>query len=317
MLPELITIGTFALLVVAVFVGIQWATRRSRATAEDGSSVSPPGRIARSLAGAVPQSEREVDSISRDLSRAGQYHVGALVEYLAVRNALVLGSLISFGTLAVLADPGTALPRNLMIVGLITAAFSYGMPRMALSLQAKARLSRIERGLPDALDLVRMCLTGGLPLRDALQRVSTELGFAHPDVALEFTIISRQADANSMTRAMRSLAERIDLPDIRALSMLISQTERMGTHVSTAVADFADSMRRVCRQRAQEQSGKSSIKLLFPVILCLTPPIFILLAGPPILQLRSFLIEENRPGGLLNPDMSSVSEPLDATLLNR
>jgi hypothetical protein len=78
----------------------------------------------------------------------------------------------------------------------------------------------------------------------------------------------------------------------------------LGTNVATAVREFADSLRRGARFRAEERANKASIKLLFPVILCLAPPVYILLCGPSVLQLREFLINENRPGGMLTGGMS-------------
>ena len=85
----------------------------------------------------------------------------------------------------------------------------------------------------------------------------------------------------------------------------MTQTDRMGTHVAAAVADYADGVRRAARQRAEERANKTSIRLLFPVILCLAPPIYVLLCGPPVLKLRNFLIEGHKPGGVL--DTSAVS----------
>jgi tight adherence protein C len=173
--------------------------------------------------------------------------------------------------------------------------------------QAKQRVDRIQRGLPDALDLVTMCVTGGLPLHEALERVSKELRFSNEDVAIEFEIIRRHADAHKMASALRHFAHRIDAPDVSALAALVTQTERLGTHVSTAICDYADSVRRAHRQFAEERANKTSIKMLFPVVLCLAPPIYILLCGPPVLKLRSFLIEERRPGGILAQEIPGVS----------
>jgi tight adherence protein C len=89
-------------------------------------------------------------------------------------------------------------------------------------------------------------------------------------------------------------------PDVNALASLVTQTERTGTHVATAVTEFADSVRRQFRQRAEERASKTTIHMLFPVIFCLAPPVFILLLGPPVLQLKNFVDRAHTPGGLLN-----------------
>ena len=104
-----------------------------------------------------------------------------------------------------------------------------------------------------------------------------------------------------MASALRQFANRMDTPDINALATLVGQTERMGSHVATAICDYSDSVRRVRRQRAEEEASKTSIRMLFPVILCLAPPIYILLMGPPLLQLRNFIVKARVPGGVLNP----------------
>jgi tight adherence protein C len=103
-----------------------------------------------------------------------------------------------------------------------------------------------------------------------------------------------------MTKALKEFARRMNAPDVNALASLVSQSERTGTHVASAVTEFADSIRRQFRQRAEERASKTTIRMLFPVIFCLAPPVFILLLGPPVLQLRNFVRQANAPGGVLN-----------------
>jgi tight adherence protein C len=265
------------------------------------------------MAGALPQSEEGLEKLGRELKRAGYYGSAAVVEYLAARNTIVVGLLIVGGMAAVAADPNTSVPRTVMLATLGAATVAYVLPRLVLQGQARRRLRRIEHGLPDALDMVRMCLTGGLSLRDALERVAREVEHFHPDLAVELEVIRRHAEADTMAKALREFARRLDTPDINALASLVSQTQRLGTHVAQAVMEFADSVRRQHRQRAEERAGKTSIHMLFPVVLCLAPPVFILLLGPPALQLKNFLRDAHRPGGVLNPDSYRA---LDSTLDN-
>jgi len=285
-------------------VGHRSGRKKSLGLSNQGSNYyksSKVGIVSRALAGVIPQTAEVIAKIELDLKRAGYYRSTALVEYLATRNLLVVLVLIVTGVGCVLADPGSNLPEIILIVGFLVAGSGYGLPRFVLHNQASRRVHRIQKGLPDALDLVMMCLTGGVPLRTALQRVTEEVRFSHPDIAVEFEIIRRHADANSMADALKQFAKRIDAPDVNALSSMISQTERLGTNVSTALIDFADSVRRKYRQRAEEHSSKTSIKLLFPVIFCMAPPIYILFFGPAVIELRNFLVREHRPGGVLEP----------------
>lgn len=311
MLIDIVTVGAFFVICAMVFLAAEalgGGRRKARALANANAGSesargtgAKAGLLARALSGAVPQLSSEVESIDRDLRRAGYYKPTAIIEYLATRNALIVFVLITAGVLAVLADPGTSAPEWFLAGGAVLAVLGYGLPRIVLSWQARNRVGRIQRGLPDALDIIRMCISGGLPLRQALSRVSEEMAFFHPDIAVEFQIIRRQADADTMARALRQFARRIDVPDINALAALVTQTDRLGTHVAAAIADYSDSVRRAFRQRAEERASKTSIKMLFPVVLCLSPPIYILLCGPPLLSLRNFVIEGNRPGGVLNP----------------
>ena len=251
------------------------------------------------LAGALPMPEAEVDALTQDLKRAGFYGNNAVVEFLSTRNILVLGTLFSGGMLAVLADPYSTLPRSIVLVTVVLTSFAYLVPRNLLRSQATGRLNRILKGLPDALNIVRMCLTGGLPLRDALLRVAREIEVFHPDVSVELEVVRRHADADTMAKALKEFAKRMNTPDVSALANLVTQSEKTGTHVAAAVSEFSDGIRRQFRQRAEERANKTSVKLLFPVVLCLAPPVFILLLGPPVLQLRNFIRDAHKPGGVL------------------
>ena len=315
---DLVTVGAFFVLAMLVFLigdfvaGGRRTARKLAGVKDDLTGLlSEPGKKAstfvQTMAAVVPQLSSEVDVIRRNLMRAGYYGTHALQEYLATRNTLVIACICGTLAFATLADPGSHMPRTILIAGAVATACGYGLPRMLLAVQAKSRVDRIQTGLPDALDIITMCLTGGLPLRDALQRVADEIKFTNRDVAIEFEIIRRHADADTMANALRHFASRIDTPDINALATLVSQTHRMGSHIATAVCDYADSVRRTRRQRAEEEASKTSIRMLFPVLLCLAPPIYILLMGPPVLQLRNFVIKEHQPGGALEPDVPGMA----------
>jgi tight adherence protein C len=315
---NLATAGVFAatFLVVLMFgLSVVNARRRVRniADVDRRTPRGRPGKFRVALAGALPQSRNERENLEQDLKRAGFYGPDVIIEFLATRNLLVVALLVIGGSLAIVADPGSTLPKTILVAAGLVAAITYVVPRILLKSQATSRLGRIQRGLPDALDIIRMCLTGGLPLRDSLERVSREVEFFHPDVAVELEVVRRHAEADTMAKALKEFARRMNATDVNALASLVSQTERTGTHVATAVTEFADSVRRQFRQRAEERASKTTIRMLFPVIFCLAPPVFILLIGPPILQLKNFVRDAHAPGGVLN---AQSIESLD-TELNR
>lgn len=304
---NLITTGVFAAtfaLALMLGLAIVNARRRVRNIADVDLRISRrrPGRLRVALAGAMPHGQAELQKLEQDLKRAGFYGQNAIIEFLATRNLLVVALLVVGGGLAIAADPGSDLPRTVLIGTGIVAALAYVVPRVLLRSQANRRLGRIQRGLPDALDIIRMCLTGGLPLRDSLERVSQEIEFFHPDVAVELEVVRRHAEADTMRKALKEFARRMNATDVNALASLVSQTERTGTHVATAVTEFADSVRRQFRQRAEERASKTTIRMLFPVIFCLAPPVFILLIGPPILQLKNFVRDAHAPGGVFHAE---------------
>lgn len=304
---DLITLAAFLTTFLCVLVFGMTAVRARRrirniADVQTLGERVRPGWFWRSLAEVLPQSRTERDGLAQDLKRAGFYGLEASVEYLAARNFIVLGTLLVGTAAAVVADPATKLPQTILLASLAASIVSYILPRWLLRLQANRRLQRIQTGLPDALDIIRMCLTGGLPLRDSLARVARDIEFFHRDIAVELEVVRRHAEADTMQRALKEFARRMNAPDVNALSTLVSQTELIGTHVATAVTEFADTMRRQYRQRAEERANQTSIKLLFPVLLCLAPPVFILMVGPPILQLRNFIRDAHEQGGVLNPE---------------
>lgn len=312
---DIATIVGFAastLVVLITGMTILRARARCRNIADIGPRLAPRrvGGFRLSMAGAIPGLSGEFESLDRDLKRAGFYGPNAIVEYLAARNLIVLVFLVIGGGLAVAAPPISELPKMIMYITLGTIVCSYTIPRVIVSLQAKSRLGRVQRGLPDALDVVRMCLQGGLPLRESLYKVSHEIEFFHPDIAVELEVVRRHSDANTMTKALKDFAKRMDAEEVNSLASLVTQAERTGTHVAQAVTEFSDGLRVHAKQRAEERANKTTIKLLFPVVLCLAPPVLILLLGPPMLEMRNFFRDAHKPGGVL--DSSTFTENASA-----
>jgi len=251
----------------------------------------------------LPTSAELRRGLDRELKRGGYYHPRALDEFLAVRNVLVVGWwLLILSAAAATYDAVDELLIPVLIAGVAGTFLLYGVPRLWLQAVAGQRVQRIQRALPDALDMITMCLTGGLPLQPALKRVGKEIRAVHPDLGVELEIIRSQADAHTLEHSLTQFADRVDVPEIRSLAALVSQTERLGTNVATALRDYADSIRRGFRQRAEERGNKNSIKMLLPVVLCLAPPVYIMLLGPAVLELRDFVVRESRPGGILRQE---------------
>jgi tight adherence protein C len=210
----------------------------------------------------------------------------------------------------VLAGPEETITPYILGGAAVVFGFLLAVPRIVLNVQSDARRNRIRYALPDSLDLINMMVTGGMPLRMAVQRARKELHRTHPDIACELAIIDQQAETGSMDQALRQFAARVNVPDVTVLATMVRHAEQIGGNISTAFRDFADSIRRTRRQAAEERGGKGAVKLMFPTVLCLTPPIYMLLLGPAAIELRNFITKENRPGGVLSqtldPNTSSA-----------
>lgn len=236
--------------------------------------------------------------VDRELRQAGWYRPGARRDFFALRNALVIFVMITAGGAAVAFGPTRPeLVQRSVLIGLIGMALGWSLPRLYLRRRASLRISRLRRSLPDALDLTTMCLSGGLSLPDSLEHVARDIFQTHPDLAVELMIVHDQTQMRSSETAFAEFAKRTELPEIQTLSGLISHGQRLGTDVSGAIREYADSMRFRRRQSADERSNKAGVKMLFPLTMCLLPSVFIILWGPSILMLMQELSRWAAPAG--------------------
>jgi tight adherence protein C len=257
-------------------------------TSQAGSSAT--GMYGSVLPSSIALPSNDWDRLDRDLKRAGHYRPNARREFMTMRYGLVLLTIIVTGMFAIVIGPEyQRVVIQCVAMGALVAMFCWAVPRILLSAKASRRVKRIRRALPDALDMLSMSLTGGLSLGETLRHVSRELDFAHRDLATELLIVEGQAEMTSYELAFRQFADRIDVDEIKALTALITQGQRLGTDVVSSIREFADSMRETRRQTADERSSKASVKLLFPLTLCLMPSVFIILWGPAALELLAFL----------------------------
>ena len=281
----------------------------------EGTSGKSLGIFTKLFAYMIPIANESRNKLQAELIKAGHYGRYAAEDYLAVRNAAVLAWLIFLAVALVSAmEEGPQAQQFYLIAGGVVLAAIWGLPRIILSASSSARVQRIRHGLPDALDMITMTVSAGMPLQRAIEHVGRELQHSHSDLACELTILDGQAAARSLEYALKEFAKRVDQPDVTALSTLIHHAERLGGNVATAFHEFADSIRETRRQRAEEEGNRTSIKLLFPVIFFLAPPIYVLLLGPAVMELRNFSIRETTPGGAFNQAVSAESVAADRVL---
>jgi len=163
-------------------------------------------------------------------------------------------------------------------------------PDLWLKQKTSSRKNRIRRSLPDALDLMVICVDAGLGLDQALLRIGEELAVSHPDISSEFIQVNlEQRAGRPRLEAWKNLADRSELEEFTSFVSMLTQTDRFGTPIIRALSRFSEDIRVKRRQRAEEAAAKTKIKIIFPLVLCIFPCIFIVLLAPAILNIASGL----------------------------
>ena len=290
-------------------LGRMFLARADDGEMEEGRSRPVFGVLTNVLAALLPTSAAAKQIIDRELRQAGFYAPHARADYLATRNVTLFSwiILVAFAAFAVY-DPQQDLTVLILAIGIVFGILIFAAPRLVLQSRARRRVTNIQAALPDGLDMLNMCMTGGLSLQMALERVGSEIRSSHLDLATEFDIIRRHSETHTMERALELFAERIDTQEIRSLAAITSQSVHLGSNVGVALQEYADGMRTNQRQRAEERGNRRSVAMLFPVALCLAPPVYILLLGPAVLELRDFALRENRTGGVLSVDVEALQQ---------
>ena len=176
----------------------------------------------------------------------------------------------------------------LLLVGV--PALGFFLPRFFLKRAMKERQRRIRLALPDALDLTVICVEAGLALDQAMMRVGEDLQHAHPELSGEFHLFNLETRAGKpRAEALRNLATRTGVDDVRGLVGTLIQTDRFGTSVAQALRVHSDSLRTERRQRAEEQAAKTTVKMIIPLVLFVLPSLIFVTVGPAVIQLMKLL----------------------------
>lgn len=228
--------------------------------------------------------QADVKQSLRDrMTQAGLYSARAATFVMIFRIVLMIGP-AAMGVVAW--KFGFMSLRQGIAIGVFAGLAGTVAPALWLGHVKRLRQTKIRRALPDALDVMVVCLEGGISLAAAFSRVARELGTAHPMLAVEFNIVERQIQMGLSTgEAVRGIADRFDLEELRSMASVVMQAEKVGASVSVALRVFADTLREKRHQRAEEMAHKASVTLLFPTILFIFPGIFIVLLGPAAIRI--------------------------------
>ncbi len=237
------------------------------------------------LSKALPKSPDDVSRTRVMLMQAGYREQRHVTYYYGIRTLMALGGL----GLMIITQIGLNNPMMLVAV----PAGGFLLPRFALKRMIKKRQLKIRLALPDALDLTVICVEAGLALDQAMQRVGEDLRHAHKELSEEFGLVNLEMRAGKpRAEALRNLANRTGVDDIRALVAVLVQTDRFGTSVAQALRVHSDALRTERRQRAEEQAAKTTIKMVPVLVLFVFPSMFIVSIGPAAIQLIRILLPE-------------------------
>jgi tight adherence protein C len=211
---------------------------------------------------------------------AGMRNAESMDFYFAVRFACPIAGIVG----------GSFIKHNTLFWVFALAIVGYLLPDMWLTRQVKKRRARIRKGIPDALDLLVICVDAGLGLDQAILRVGQELDLSHPDINLEFMQINLEQRAGKpRLEAWKDTAERTNVEEFTSFVTMLAQADKFGTPIIRALSRFADDLRIKRRQRAEEQAAKTKVKIIFPLVLFIFPCLFIVLLAPALLNISKSL----------------------------
>lgn len=238
----------------------------------------------------MPSNDEIAGDIRRRLTEAGLRNPHAAEIFFASRILLAL----AFGVAAIIVLPLfyqrlKVLPLTGISMAIATAG--YLLPGYVVSWLGARRKQRITEGFPDALDMMLVCVEAGLSLEASIQRVGREIANAHPVIADEFRLVGNEMlVGKSRHDALRSLADRTGVPDVRGLVSLLIQSDQFGTSVAQALRVHASEMRHTRILRAEERAHKIPVKLAFPLMFGLIPVVLIITLAPGIIRVIDVLL---------------------------
>ena len=234
------------------------------------------------LGQAAPKSLSEMSKLGLRLVTAGYRGSEAIIVFCGIRTAVALAFF------ALLATPVVFRPN--IPAAFVVCLLAYVIPGVVLARMAKRRQHRIRLGLPDVLDLLVVSVEAGLGLDQALLRVGEELAATHPDVSDELRLVNLELRAGkARTEALRNLGDRTGVDDLISLVAMLVQTDKFGTSVAQSLRVHSDTLRTKRRQRAEEAAAKTGVKMVFPLVFCIFPAIWVVTIGPAAIKFVEIL----------------------------
>jgi len=222
------------------------------------------------------------------LNQAGIRSAGAYQIYLLIRWAMPVLLVV----LAVVYGKVTGIStKSIFLIVLVAGIVGILLPDFVLRWKIRKRQEEITDSLPDGLDLLVVCVEAGLGLNAAFIKITEEFHLSSPALSEEFDIVNREMVAGKPRQdALRALAERTGVEDVKSLTAMLIQTEKLGTSLAQSLRVHSDSLRTRRRQKAEERAAKTTIKLVFPLVFLLFPSLFIVILGPGVITIIQVLL---------------------------
>ncbi len=225
-----------------------------------------------------PKNEKELSQLRERLLHAGFRREAAPVVFKGGQLIFACVGLFFGGIFGLLTS---GLTLGLVTKTLVGGGLAYFIPEFLLSFLIGRRKNAIFLGLPDALDLMVVCVEAGLGLDQAMRKVSEELMKSYPQIAEEFVVANAQLQyGRARAEVLQALGYRSGVDDLKALASILIQADKFGSSIGQALRVQSDSMRTKRRQMAEEKAAKTAVKLIFPLVLFIFPGIFVVLVGP-------------------------------------
>lgn len=236
----------------------------------------------------VPRNPTDVGIQHRKLLTAGFRSAYALKVLYGLKGALALVmTIVSAGVVF-----GFDMQSEMTFFQILAAgALGWTLPNFVVGRMVSKRQANLRKGLPNALDMLVICVESGLGLDQAIMQVSKELHVAHPEISDEFAIMNLEMRAGKKRAdALRNLGERTDVDELKKMVSVLAQADRFGTSISQTLRNFSDYMRVQARQIAEEKAAKIGVKLVFPIFFFILPSLFVVTVGPMMVRVfRDFL----------------------------
>jgi len=231
----------------------------------------------------LPRSREEISELQKRLIRAG-YRKPSYVNMFNAGKVLVPLALAAFLTVT-----GTYRFGGPFFTYSVALGLGFLLPDFWLRNRTAKRQLKIRMGLPQALDLMVICTEAGLGLDQCMMRVAQEIKRSQPEIADEFSVVHLEQKAgHPRADALKNLAERTDVDSVRALINTLVQSDTFGTSIAKTLRVYSDTLRTQRRQQAEEQAAKTTVKLVFPLVVFIFPTLFIVVLGPAGISLMQY-----------------------------